>query len=99
MVAYLLIAREQFATVALNGYIFVCGGLSNSATVIEKSVERYDPFANRWTTVTAMQIARNGPAAVAVNGLSMSWGEVSLMVFIPLPSNALLLVVVPIGSF
>lgn len=57
------IARSDFTTTSLqNGMVMIAGGI-NSAGVVEKSVELYDPVNNKWVRTGDMKNARRGHAA------------------------------------
>ena len=66
--------RYAHATVVLNGSLYVLGGLAWLPILVDaveessSSVERYDPFTNKWEYVTPMTTARAGFAAVAIHG-------------------------------
>jgi len=56
-------ARSDFtATPLQNGMVMIAGGI-NSAGVVEKSVELYDPVNNKWVRTGEMKTARRGHAA------------------------------------
>jgi len=67
-------ARAKLSAAEVNGKIYVFGGATswniNTSLWADalNTVEIYDPSMNTWTTGTAMPTARNGLAAVAVNG-------------------------------
>lgn len=57
------IARSDFTATSLqNGMVMIAGGI-NSAGVVEKSVELYDPVNNKWVKTGDMKTARRGHAA------------------------------------
>jgi N-acetylneuraminic acid mutarotase len=59
-------ARWRLRLVAAAGHLYAIGGQSESGTTLS-TVERYDPKANTWTTVTPMNQDRGVPGVVAVN--------------------------------
>jgi hypothetical protein len=60
--------RKQHAAVALDGQIWVLGGLDQNNTALA-SVEMYDPKTNQWTPERAMPQALGELTAVAIGGM------------------------------
>ena len=61
------IERDEFASCAVNGKIYVIGGIPNSGVPIQ-TVEEYDPVLDKWTKKTDMPTVRYGVSANEVNG-------------------------------
>ncbi|HEX7026535.1 MAG TPA: kelch repeat-containing protein, partial [Gammaproteobacteria bacterium] len=75
-------ARYRHSAVALNGKIYVLGGLSSTNTVLN-SMEIYDPATDAWSFGPSMPAATTRPA-VAVDGrIYVPLDTGSLMVFDP----------------
>ena len=62
----MLSKRCRLGVAALNGKIYACGGYDGSSFL--KSVEMYDPVANKWTYVAPMNVPRSRVALVANMG-------------------------------
>ena len=64
-------ARERFAIAAVNGVIYVFGGLVADATFVKKtaSVEAYDAATNTWSVKTPLPTARDSLASAAIGGI------------------------------
>ena len=65
-VAPLPVARGATGSAAVNGKIYVAGGLTAAQSVRDFTV--YDPASNTWTTLPSMPTARDHLAAVELNG-------------------------------
>ncbi len=64
--ASLPVARGAAGAAAINGKIYVAGGLEGGVPVADFTV--YDIASNTWTTLTNMPTARDHVSAAAVNG-------------------------------
>jgi N-acetylneuraminic acid mutarotase len=64
-------ARERFAIAAVNGVIYVFGGLVPDATFVKKtaSVEAYDTATNTWSAKAPLRTARDSLSSAAVDGV------------------------------
>src|SRR5881296_1843034 len=60
-------ARQELASAALGGKIFVIAGFDSGGEATN-SVFVYDPQTNTWATLPSMPTGRSGVAAAAVNG-------------------------------
>jgi N-acetylneuraminic acid mutarotase len=60
-------ARGGAAAAAIDGLIYVAGGLNGSGASVD-TVEVYDPGSNTWSTAAAMPTRRDNPGAAAVDG-------------------------------
>ena len=63
--------RGNYAAVAMNGKIYVMGGLANAnydTTSYTNTNYEYDPVSNTWSTKAPMPTARVAHVAAAVNG-------------------------------
>src|SRR5262249_45467434 len=65
-VATLPTARAATGAAALNGRLYVAGGLTAAQSVADFTV--YDPASDGWTTLPSMPTARDHLAAAALNG-------------------------------
>lgn len=63
------IPRSFLGATTLNGSIYAVGGTANIAGTITtlQSMERYDPWTNRWTNVSDMTTRRSSVAVIALN--------------------------------
>ena len=59
--------RKEFGACALNGKIYVCGGVNSKGKVLN-SVERFDPVQNTWEILPPMSKLRKDAGVVAFNG-------------------------------
>ena len=64
-VAPMATARYNHAVAALDGKLYVAGGLGAGYNRLS-SVERYDPALDAWEAVAPMGTARNSPLAALV---------------------------------
>jgi N-acetylneuraminic acid mutarotase len=71
-------ARTNAAAVSLNGEIYVFGGRDHNQLIA--AVERYDPVANQWSTISQLPTLREGLAAVVVDSLIWLIGGASFQV-------------------
>ena len=62
-------AREQAATAAVGGTIYVFGGIVGNTCQGSTTVEAYDAATDQWTPKAPMPTGRWNAAAVAVNGI------------------------------
>ena len=69
----MLTGRRALAAAAVDGKIYVLGGVS-FASDSETLNEEYDPVTDSWTTKAAMPTGRNGLAAVGGNGKVYAMG-------------------------
>jgi hypothetical protein len=76
------IARYRHSAVALDGKIYVLGGLS-STNVTLSSVEIYDPATDQWTTGAPMPTATSRPAVSVGGRIYVPLDTNSVMVFDP----------------
>ncbi|GAU97902.1 hypothetical protein RvY_09125 [Ramazzottius varieornatus] len=65
-VASMISSRAYFCLVkAINGFLYAIGGWNNDGECL-KSVERYDPIRNRWSSTTPMSSKRSGAGCAAM---------------------------------
>ena len=74
-------ARQEIATAALNGLIYVIGGF-DSAGQSTSSVFVYNPQSNSWSTAASLPIVNNHGAAAVANGQLFAFGGVSNRAFV-----------------
>jgi N-acetylneuraminic acid mutarotase len=60
-------ARQETATAAVGGLVYVIGGFSSTGEPVD-TVEVYDPASNQWRTVAPLPIAVHHAGAAAVDG-------------------------------
>jgi N-acetylneuraminic acid mutarotase len=78
--APMLTARERFAAAAVNGLVYVLGGLvvDNGVSPVwvkpTATVEAYDPATNTWSARASMPTARSSLRAAVVNGVIYAIG-------------------------
>ncbi|KAK7483547.1 hypothetical protein BaRGS_00025221, partial [Batillaria attramentaria] len=70
------IARCRFSVEALDGFIYVLGGETQSSQVTD-SVERYDPLADEWTQVAPLPRPRADHASCTLGGRVYVSGGIS----------------------
>src|SRR5437763_10430126 len=73
-------ARQELASVALGGKIFVVAGF-DSAGEATNSVFVYDPAANGWTRAAPLPIVNEHPGAAVARGTLFAFGGRSARVF------------------
>ena len=73
--------RQELATAALNGKIYVIGGY-NENTVSTDTVEIYDPATNKWTSAHPIPFALNHNSAAVAAGKLYSFGGLSKQAFV-----------------
>jgi N-acetylneuraminic acid mutarotase/pimeloyl-ACP methyl ester carboxylesterase len=56
------------AVVALNGEVYVIGGIASYPDIATKTVDVYNPATDRWRQAPAMNVARYGATAQVING-------------------------------
>lgn len=59
-------ARYLHASVGIDGFLYVIGGHNGEKRL--KSIERYNPDTNIWSSFTPMLKALSSPSAVACEG-------------------------------
>ncbi len=62
-------ARCHVAAVAVNGLIYVIGGVNTSGSIRYQLVEIYDPLTNSWTSGPPMPTAREHATAAVIDGV------------------------------
>uniref|UniRef100_A0A7I4YGK2 Kelch repeat type 1 domain containing protein n=1 Tax=Haemonchus contortus TaxID=6289 RepID=A0A7I4YGK2_HAECO len=62
--------RDTLSVSMLDGCLYAVGGCNEGVVLntVESSVEKYDPRANKWTTVADMNCTRNGLKLAVVSG-------------------------------
>ena len=74
-------ARQELATAALNGKVYVIGGY-DSRLLSSNLVEVYDPGTNTWTSAHPIPFALNHNSAAVAGGKLYSFGGTSLQTWI-----------------
>lgn len=79
-------ARQEVAVAALNGKIYVIGGIRRNASTAD-TVEAYDPVTNTWQFVAPLPMPVHHTAAASVNGKLYVIGGLSGLQFSPTPGT------------
>jgi N-acetylneuraminic acid mutarotase len=74
-------ARQELATAALNGKVYVIGGY-DSNTISTDIVEVYDPVTNTWATAHPIPFGLNHNSAAVAAGKLYSFGGFSTQAFV-----------------
>jgi N-acetylneuraminic acid mutarotase len=74
-------ARQEIATAALNGLIYVIGGFDSTGQSTS-SVFVYSPQSNSWSTAASLPLVNNHGAAAVANGQLFAFGGVSNRAFV-----------------
>jgi Uncharacterized protein conserved in bacteria len=74
-------SRQELATAALNGKIYVIGGY-NQNIVSTNTVDVYDPATNSWASARPIPLALNHNSAAVAAGKLYSFGGSSKQVFV-----------------
>eukprot|EP00080_Pristionchus_pacificus_P004484 PDM64504.1 BTB And C-terminal Kelch domain containing protein [Pristionchus pacificus] len=60
--------RKQGATAVINGIIYVIGGVLPNSSIIQTSMEAYNPVSQEWKSLAPMRENRVCPAVCVLNG-------------------------------
>jgi N-acetylneuraminic acid mutarotase len=66
--ADMITQRKMFAACALNGKIYVFGGVTGYCTGVISSVEEYNPATDTWKEMNNLPTVLGGPSVVHLNG-------------------------------
>jgi N-acetylneuraminic acid mutarotase len=89
-------ARQELATAALNGKIYVIGGFENS--VSSDTVAVYDPVTNTWASAQAIPFPNDHNSAAVAAGKLYSFGGYSQAAFVYEPISNTWSAVAPMNS-
>ena len=89
-------ARQELATAALNGKVYVIGGYENSVST--DRVDVYDPATNTWASVQPIPLPQDHNSAAVAAGKLYSFGGHSNAVFVYEPISNTWSAVAPMNS-
>jgi N-acetylneuraminic acid mutarotase len=89
-------ARQELATAALNGKVYVIGGYENSVST--DRVDLYDPATNTWASVQPIPVPQDHNSAAVAAGKLYSFGGHSKEVFVYEPVSNTWSAVAPMNS-
>ena len=89
-------ARQELATAALNGKVYVIGGYENSVST--DRVDVYDPATNTWASVQPIPFPQDHNSAAVAAGKLYSFGGHSNAVFVYEPISNTWSAVAPMNS-